>query len=197
MRNIVFLSILSICIFGIFFSPSIVDGQINNGDLECTTELINDLKVRSIILNKKGIFYQLGDAHWFKVSLKQDVEYKARIKFTEVYGGTFWILLHGVTTSESDIITLVSSETNYVLEVVYVADGTTTGEIQLGYSASAMPENPTYTLYFNKTGFAGWWWIALSGLGTLAVLIVVFSFMIIGMISVTRRKKKGKKRKRK
>lgn len=199
MRNIVYLAILGICISEIIFLPIIVEGQRNSEDIELTTEVINDLNVRKVILRKKGIFSDVGDTHWFKVALKQDVEYVARMKFTAALGGTFIISLTGVSTNTVNFETIGTPVTNYLLEAIYVADGTTTGTLQITYSTPSIhQEFPTYTLYFNKTGFAGWWWIALSGIGTLAVLIFIFTFMIIGMMSVSKRKKtKGKKKKRK
>lgn len=198
MQNIVFLVILTISICQVIFLPIIVDGQTNGGDTEFTTDLINDLTVKSIILRKKGIFSDIGDAHWFQVALKQDVEYVARIKITAAYGGTFIIALFGVTTNNFTIEPFSNPITNHVLETVYIADGTTTGSLQLIYSTAILnQEFPTYTLYFNKTGFAGWWWIILSGIGTLAILVFLFTFAIIGMISVSKKKKKkGKKKKR-
>ena len=196
MRNFVFLVILCICTIEAIFLPIIANGQINNGNTEFTPETILDLKVRSVILRKKGIFSEIGDAHWFHVALKQDVGYIARIKITAAYGGTFLILLRGVSTLSSYNEIFSSPITNQVLEVVYTADGTTTGDLDILYSTSTPLENPTYTLYFNKTGFAGWWWIALSGIGVLLVLIVNFTFMVIGMTSIAKRKK-GTKRKKK
>jgi len=196
MRNIVFLIFLSICVVKTIFLPIIVDGQKNSVSIEFTTETINDLTVRSIILHKKGIFLKVGDTHWFRVSLKQDVEYIVRIKITAVYSATFVINIYGVSTFITHSEGFSTPIANQVLEAVYTADGTTTGLIDIMYLPASTQENPTYTLYFNKTGFAGWWWIALSGIGALAVLIIIFTFMVIGMISVAKRKK-GKKRKKK
>lgn len=197
MRNFVFLVILCICTIEAIFLPIIANGQINNGNTEFTPETILDLKVRSVILRKKGIFSEIGDAHWFHVALKQDVEYIARIKITAAYGGTFFIILRGVSTLSSYSEIFSSPITNHVFEVVYTADGTTTGDLDILYSTLTPLENPTYTLYFNKTGFAGWWWIALSGIGTLMILVFMFTFMIIGLISVSKRKKKKRRKKRK
>jgi hypothetical protein len=198
MRNIVFLVILGICIGELIVLPIIIDGQRNSEDSELNTEVINDLYVRKVFLRKKGIFSDVGDTHWFQVALKQDVEYVARMKFTAALGGTFIISLTGVLTNTVNFEVLSNPVTNYLLEAIYIADGTTTGVLQITYSTPAIhQEFPTYTLYFNKTGFAGWWWIALSGIGALAVLAFIFTFMIIGMISVSKRKKKGKRRRRK
>lgn len=197
MRNIIFLTILSICISEVIFLPIIVDGQKNSSSIEFTTETINDLTVRSIILHKKGIFLEVGDTHWFRVSLKQDVEYIVRIKITAVYSATFVINIYGVSTFITHSESFSTPITNQVLEAVYTADGTTTGQINIMYLPASTQENPTYTLYFNKKGFAGWWWIALSGIGVLAFLIFNFTFLILGIKSVSKRKKKMKKRKRK
>jgi len=196
MRNIIFLTILSICISEVIFLPIIVDGQ-KNSSIEFTTETINDLTVRSIILHKKGIFLKVGDTHWFRVSLKQDVEYIVRIKITAVYSATFVINIYGVSTFITHSEGFSTPIANQVLEAVYTADGTTTGLIDIMYLPASTQENPTYTLYFNKKGFAGWWWIALSGIGVLAFLIFNFTFLILGIKSVSKRKKKMKKRKRK
>ena len=136
----------------------------------------------------------IGDSHWFQVALKQDVEYILRIRVTAAYGGTFIIAIHGVVTLSSYVEIFSSPITNQVLETVYTADGTTIGQLNIIYSTVTPMENPVYILYFNKTGFAGWWWITLSGIGALAVLIVIFTFMIIGMISVAKRKKERKKK---
>ena len=129
--------------------------------------------------------------------MKQDVEYIARMKVTAAYGGTFYIILWGVSTNANYFNTYSSPITNEVLEIVYTADGTITGQLEIIYSTPILnQEFPTYTLYFNKSGFAGWWWIALSGIGALAVLIFIFTFMIIGLISVSKKKKKSRNRKK-
>ncbi len=48
-----------------------------------------------------------------------------------------------------------------------------------------------YTLYANRSGFAGIWWMILSGLGVLVILIIIFALLF------SKKKKKPKKRKRK
>jgi len=195
MRNIVFLTIISICVFEAIFLPIIVDGQMNSGEIEFKTESINDLKVRSILLYKKGIFNEFSDVHRFQVKLKQDVEYIARIKITAENGGLFFISLYGVVTFSNYNEDISTPITNQIFEIKYTADGTTTGELQVTYILLTSPQFPTYTLYFNKSGFAGWWWIALSGIGVLAVLIFMFTFMTIGLITVSKRKKKKRRKK--
>jgi len=198
MRNVVYLAILSICISEIIFLPLIVDGQRNSGDIEITTESINDLNVRKKILRKKGIFFDVGDSHWFKIDLKQGVEYVARMKITAAYGGQFFIALYGVSTSEFYNEIFSTPITNYMIETIYIADGTTTGTLQVFYSTAVLnQEFPTYTLYFNKTGFAGWWWIILLGIGILAIVAFLFTFAIIGIKSVSKRKKTKRKKKKK
>lgn len=196
MRNIIFLTILSICVVEAIILPVIVNGQINDGDIEITTEDIYDYKVRSVILYKKGLLYAGGDIHRFYVALEEGVEYIARIKITSEYGGTYLIRIMGLFTQSSYSEGFSDKLTKHVLETVYTSDTTMDRYVEIIYTPPFLPENPEYTLYFNKTGFAGWWWIILSGIGTLAVLIVVFTFMVIGMASVAKRKK-GKKRKKK
>jgi hypothetical protein len=197
-RKIVILTILSFCIVELVFLPILIDGQNNKEEIVYSSEMINDLKVRSRIIRKKGIFSDIGDSHWFQVALKQDVEYIARMKITAAYGGTFIIALFGVTTNSFYTEIFGSPITNHMIETIYIADGTTTGLLQIIYSTAILhQEFPTYTLYFNRTGFAGWWWIVLSGIGALAILSVIFTFMIMGMVSFSKRQKKGKKKKKK
>jgi hypothetical protein len=196
MRNIVFLAIIGICIGELILLPILSNGFENSGDIEITEEAINDLKVRRLIY-RKGIFDESGDVHWFKVALKQDVVYIARMKFTALYSGTFFVAVYGVTTSTFYFQDIVTPVTNYKIETNYTADGTATGTVQVIYTPVVLDQEfPTYSLYFNKAGFAGWWWIALSGIGALAVLIFIFTFMIIGMISVSKNRSKKKKRKK-
>jgi hypothetical protein len=174
--------------------PTIVNGHLNNGDVEITTEDIFDYNVRTIILRKKGVFYESGDIHRFYVKLEENVEYIARMKITAIYGGFFSITIRGVFTHTTTSENIISSVTKYALEAIYTSDTTGNRYVELIYNFSASPERTEYTLYFNKTGFAGWWWIILSGIGALAILAFIFTFMVIGLISVAKRKKKGKKR---
>ena len=164
------------------------------GDI--TTEDIYDYKVRSVILYKKGLLYAGGDIHRFYVALEEDVEYIARIKITAEYGGTYLIRIMGLFTQSSYSEGFSDKLTKHVLETVYTSDTTMDRYVEIIYTPASPTERPVYTLYFNKTGFAGWWWIALSGIGVLAVLIFMFTFMTIGLITVSKRKKKKKKRKR-
>ncbi|NHJ49079.1 MAG: hypothetical protein FK733_14930 [Asgard group archaeon] len=50
-----------------------------------------------------------------------------------------------------------------------------------------------YTVYVNRQGFAGYWWMILSGVGVLLVLILG----VVLLIRLLRKKPKKKKRKRK
>jgi len=196
MRNIVFLAILCICIGEVIFLPIIVNGQMNSGDIEYTTELLNDLTVRRPFIYRKGIFAETSDWHIFRFNMKQGVEYVARMKVTAVEGGYFIIAIRGATNLSVYDETVSSPMTNYLFETKYTGDATTSGQLDVTYILVTSTQNPTYTLYLNKTGFAGWWWIALSGIGALAVIIFLFTFAIIGISSVSKRKKKSKKKRK-
>jgi len=63
----------------------------------------------------------------------------------------------------------------------------------ISYVFFASTQKPTYTLYVNRAGFAGLWWIILSGIGIVAILAVLFTFAIIGMISVAKKRQKKRK----
>ena len=116
---------------------------------------------------------------------------------TSIGGGDFDITIQGITTSSTNSGSFGNTITDQVLEVTHTADSTGTGHVTLTYVPNAALYKPEYTLYFNKAGFAGWWWIVLSGLGTIAILAFLITFSIIGIKSVAKgKKKKGKKKKR-
>lgn len=191
-RKAVFLAILSICVVQTIILPIIVEGQNTNEENEFTTEDILDLRVRRAIWNKKGTFYETIDMHTFYFKMKQDVKYVTRIKITAEYGGYFFLTLRGFALIGSIAEDFTSPITNQVIEIKAVGDATTNGRVTITYIDSTYVANPVYTFYLNKAGFAGWWWIALSGIAVLAVLVVLITFAIIGMKSVAKRKKMKK-----
>lgn len=196
MRKLVFITVLSICISEIIFLPIIVDGQRNNEDIEIATEDIYDFVPKKLIFYRKGKFFEFGDTHRFYINFKSGANYIARIKVTSIGGGTFDVTIQGITTSSTNSGSFGSTITDQVLEVTHTADATGTGHVTLTYVPSAALYKPEYTLYFNKTGFAGWWWIILSGLGTIAILAFLVTFSIIGIKSVAKGKKKKRKKKK-
>ncbi|NHJ49373.1 MAG: hypothetical protein FK733_16405 [Asgard group archaeon] len=195
-RKFIFLTILSFCMIESIILPIVICGQNNQDGISYTPELINDLVVRKRILFKRGILDQIGDAHYFIIDLKQDKVYIAKIRITTVTSGTFFIRLAGVTTFSATQDTYSSPITNELLETTYTSDATTLGLLSILYSTVMPTDTPSYTLYFNRAGFAGWWWILLSGIGVLALVIVLFVFAFIGMVSVSKNRKKKKKRKK-
>ncbi|MHA1123715.1 MAG: hypothetical protein ACTSPC_13035 [Candidatus Heimdallarchaeota archaeon] len=177
--------------------PIIVDGQTNGGDQEITIEDLYDFVPRNLIFYKKGKFFDFGDTHRYYINFKSGIDYVARIKVTSIGGGTFDITIQGITTSSTNSGSFGSTITDQVLEVTHTADSTGTGHVTLTYVPNAALYKPEFTLYLNKTGFAGWWWIILSGLGTLAILAFLVTFSIIGIKSVSKGKKKKKEKKKK
>ncbi len=179
------------------FLPIIVNGQKNNLEFQVTTDDIYDYLRRAVILHKKGVFNLNGDIHRFYVELKEGVEYVARMKITYQYGGNYIIKIQGVITSRSNSASFTGALKKQKLEVKYTADKTTNvSYIELVFTPSISVDFPAYTLYFNKAGFAGWWWIILSGFGVIAIFVVLLTFATFGMISVSKRKKKKRKKKK-
>jgi hypothetical protein len=197
-RNVVFLVILCFSIGESIILPIFITGEMNNSYTNITTDDIYDFVAKSVILRKKAIFDVNSDLHRFYVNLKEDVEYIARIKITAEFGGDYLIRIRGTITDGWQSAIFNGAITNQKLETTYTSDGTGQGYVEIIYNTISLIERPEYFLYFNKTGFAGWWWIILSSIGLVAVVAFLLTFTTIGIISVKKRKKKkGKKKKRK
>jgi hypothetical protein len=169
----------------------------NSGDLEFKTDLIEDEKVRRPFIYRKGVLIEQQDRHTFHFKMKRNAEYVGRVRYTAYQGGYLTIGIYGEITLSYYYEDASTALINYKMEVKYTADATTTGRVELYYLLLTSSQKPTYTLYLNKTGFAGWWWIILSGLSVLAVLIFFVTFSVIGVRSVTKNKKRSRKKKRK
>lgn len=181
---------LALCSTGVIFLPLLVQAQNEPFPSYFNTNLLNDLTERSIYFFKKGVLDDAGDSHYYRIPLREGKNYSVKLWITAPEGGTFVLALFGDLTFGQDLISTSDNLVNELLEFEYKSDATITGEIRIIYSVSGSTQKPTYSLYANRVGFAGLWWIVLSGVGILAVLVVLFTFAIIGMISVAKKRRK-------
>ncbi|MHA1306399.1 MAG: hypothetical protein ACTSQN_03795 [Candidatus Heimdallarchaeota archaeon] len=185
--------VLLFCITVMFLLPVFIQAQNDPIQSEMDMNMINDQKERTIYFFKKGILVDTTDVHYFRLVMREGKKYIARLWITAPDGGDISISLTGDTTFSIELISVFENLKNEKLEFEYLSDATIAGEIRITYVNFASEQKPTYTLYANRAGFAGLWWIILSGISVLAILVVLFTFAIIGMISVA--KKRPKKRK--
>ena len=175
------------------FLPLFIQAQHENEQTKLDPNLIIDPKERPIYFFRKGIFADTADVHYFQIPFREGKIYLARLWLTAPDGGDFTLSLTGDTTFEIKVTSTYDILRNELLEVVYTSDATISGEIRVLYNNPSSTQKPTYTLYVNRAGFAGLWWIILSAIGIVAILAVLFTFAIIGMISVSKKRKNRKK----
>ncbi|MBK5114564.1 MAG: hypothetical protein KGD59_11525 [Candidatus Heimdallarchaeota archaeon] len=129
------------------------------------------------------------------IALTVDKEYYFSVKFDNPNG----IFLSVVVTNGVDIVARFGDwDTNTPKsqwKIVFVLTPTSTDEFSIVISELNGFDiiDTNYTLYANRSGFAGYWWMILIGLGAVLVLVL----LIVVLSSVLRKKKKPKKRKRK
>jgi hypothetical protein len=186
----ILVTIMLFCFTMMVLLPVFVQAQHNNEKTNLDLNLLDDPKERSIYFFRKGVFYENSDVHYFSIPLREGKKYVGRIWVTAPEGGDIILRLIGDTTYSQVLVIAAPTLKNDLLELNYTSDATITGSIRITYVNMVSTQKPTYTLYVNQAGFAGLWWIILSGIGILAVLTVLLTFAIIGMRSVAKKRQK-------
>ncbi|NHJ31674.1 MAG: hypothetical protein FK732_02320 [Asgard group archaeon] len=130
-----------------------------------------------------------------KIMLKANKEYYFSVKFDNPNGIFLSVL---VTNSVDYAVEFGNWDANTPRnqwKIAFVLTPTSTDEFTIYIDEFNIIDSidTVYTLYANRSGFAGYWWMILSGLGVVVVLILI----IVILSSVFKKKKKPKKRKRK
>jgi len=151
----------------------------------------DDPTIRKVPLVKTGVLGTLLDYDSYHLELKKDVEYVcwANIKISE---GTFVITAVGAPDFFSTSNNWNSSTPNrkHVVKLTFFASHD--GEYTISVATVAASEEGKYTLYVNKAGFAGIWWMLL-----IPILVLLLIFGLVFFLRVRkRRKKRARKRKR-
>ncbi|HUU78840.1 MAG TPA: hypothetical protein VMX55_10870 [candidate division Zixibacteria bacterium] len=193
-RKIFVITSLILCFISFISLPIFIQAQNISDNQNFNTNALVDPYERSLYFFKKGQFAVDYDAHSFSMTMKENKIYVAKLWITADDGGIYYLRLKGDLTEMEVHIETSEKLEKRLLEVKYTADDDTTGRIVFTYYTAISDQIPTYTLYANKAGFAGIWWIILASIGILTVFVVMFSFTIIGIKSTA--KKRSKKRKK-
>ena len=127
------------------------------------------------------------------IALQADKEYYFSVKFDNPNG--FFLSL--LVSNGIDIVARFGAwdantpKSQWKLEAILTPTSTDEFGIMISETNGFDFIDTEYTLYANRSGFAGYWWMILSGLGVLLVLILIVSILFRS------KKKKPKRRKRK
>jgi len=135
----------------------------------------------------------LIDIDTHQIQLKVDKEYYFSVKFDNPNG----VFLSVVVSNGVDGVARAgdwdSNTPKSQWKIVFVLTPTSANEFTIminEFNGFDMIDTK-YTIYANRSGFAGYWWMILSGLGVLLIIILIVSILFRG------KKKKPKRRKRK
>jgi hypothetical protein len=182
-------SIAAVILLLVFTMPVLLTlGQSNHS----STSLKVNAEASNIILYKKGYLESnggLGDFDSFKVNLKAGKEYVfyARVN---IPAGLFNLLVTGPGGNDGDTETWDETDPKSARVLKFYFIPSDSGEHDLVMSGTGFSADSTYRIYFNRAGFAGWWWMLLAGIGALAILVLI----IFGITKLFRKKKKKKRR---
>jgi len=127
------------------------------------------------------------------IQLTVDKEYYFSVKFDNPNGVFLTVLVTNGVDAVARAGDWDANTPKSQWKIVFVLTPTSTDEFTIMISELNGFDliETNYTLYANRSGFAGIWWMILSGLGALLILILIVFFLFRG------KKKKPKRRKRK
>ena len=172
-----------------FLSPILAGNDLTT-DLSLNT---NYDKVHNGFVVLSETLSNLLDIDTHLITLTLDKEYYFSVKFDNPNG----VFLSVVVTNGVDIVARFGdwdqNTPKSQWKIVFVLTPTSTDEFTIMISELNGFDliDTNYTLYANRSGFAGIWWMILSGLGVVLVLILIIFILFKAF------KKKPKKRKRK
>lgn len=187
-KTLLFLAILLTFLSG-FLLP--IFGS-NNNNTNPSLNTVYDKVHKGFLLKSDSLEALLGtDSH--KIELKGGKVYYFDLKVDNSIGGSITAVLTGGSPGHADIGTWDGNDPKSMRRITFLYTPDTTEIYTLTIIKIIPIDNAEsdYTLYVNRQGFAGYWWMILSGLGALLILILIISILFRG------RKKKPKKRKRK
>ena len=128
------------------------------------------------------------------IELKADKEYYFSVKFDNPNGPFLSLFVSngvdsGFRNGDWDANT---PKNQWKVELVITPTSTDNFTIMISETNGFDLIETNYTLYANRSGFAGIWWMILSGIGVLVVIILV----ILLLFKMFKKKPKKKKRKK-
>ena len=188
LKSIIFTFILLTILPGIL-TPIIAENKQNN---TFSLNTVYDKTQNGFVIITETLS-GLIDLDTHVIALKADKEYYFSVKFDNPNG----LFLSIVVSNGIDIVAKFGdwdgNTPKSKWKIAVVLTPTTADEFTILISETNGFDmiDSKYTLYANRSGFAGIWWMILSGLGVLVILIIIFALLF------SKKKKKPKKRKRK
>ena len=182
-----FVLILAIFLSSIFLP---VLGTINR-DNGLSTSTTYD-KVYKGFLYKKESLEAMGGGDAYKLALKAGKLYYFSIKIDSGLGLQFFVTVMG-NPGDAYVGTWGSGDPEDMRKIEFTYTPAVDSNQTLLITKILpidMVENE-YTVYVNRNGFAGIWWMILAGIGALALIILVIALII----RAARPKKKSKRKK--
>ena len=189
LKSILFSFILLTLLPG-FLSP-IISETVQNTDLSINTAYD---KVHNGFVVLTETLSNLLDIDTHLIMLDANKEYYFSVKFDNPNG----VFLSVVVTNGVDIVARfgdwdVNTPKNQ-WKIVFVLTPTSTDEFTIMISELNGFDliETVYTLYANRSGFAGFWWMILSGLGVVLVLILIIFIIFKAFNKKTKKIKRNK-----
>jgi len=165
---------------------------VNNQNNNLSTNTVYD-KVHKGFVYLSETLSGVVDADFHKIYLKEGKEYYFSAKFDNPNG--VWLTLiiaNGVDIAiDNGDWDANTPKNQWKIELILTPTSTDNFTINVNEFNGFDIIDTNYTLYANRSGFAGYWWMILIGVGALAIIILLIALVI----RIAKPKKKGKRRK--
>jgi hypothetical protein len=151
-------------------------------------------KVHKGFLLKSDSLEALLGSDSFQIELKGGKVYYFSFKVDNSIGASITVALTGGLPGHADIGTWDADDPKSMRRITFLYTPDTTEVYTLLILKIVPIDNAEtdYTVYVNRQGFVGYWWIILAGLGGVLVLIII----LVAVRSATKKKPKRRKRKK-
>jgi hypothetical protein len=151
-------------------------------------------KIHKGFLYKSESLEAFGGADSYKLVLKGGKPYLFNFNVDNTVGFSIVVTLFGVP---GDLLVGAwdadDPKSMRKIVFIYTPDDTSNHTLLIAKILPFDNVETKYTVYVNRNGFAGIWWMLLTGIGALAAIVLAIALIIRS----SRKKKKKKKRKRK
>ena len=152
-----------------------------------------DPRIRNIFIFTKGTLGNLLSSDTYHLEIKADVQYIIWAK-VKISAGAFSLStsLGSIPMASTYSWNESAKNSERIMKMWFTY--TSSGDCTITITTLLATEEGSYTLYVNKKGFAGYWWMLLIGLLIIAALIT--PFIVLRLKSKKRRKKRRTKRRK-
>ena len=178
-------TLLVICLMPLFISSTLGFNDDVNQNLSINEEFD---KIHKLILFKRGTIGNIASFDTYHFQMKEGKTYYFRAKIN-IDAGAFTFGVSGPGGSAGELPIWDEDDPASAHVAVFTFTPTADGDHSITIGSVIATDGGTYTLYVNKDGFAGWWWMLAIGVGAI-LIIVIFA------VAIRSRGKKSKRRRR-